>query len=291
MDFPPELINEIFHYGCILSTSFSLALCQISSWTRRLALPYLYSTAVIKKHANTRSLSLALTPKFTPICPPSPHFAPKDSVESLWVEAVSNTIVTIFRSCPNIRNIALPPDNVLWLAYASSQGNQSYTFLPINPSDKPNLHLLLTEAYDESILTQFPYANIALNNPFFDRITHLRIGKLGRYSALVDIAQYENLTHIAIPYHLPQKQSLSDLPELFTFPSVMLLVVVILTDLLSAAKCEEAIAWVRNIRVSNPKVYAVTSQYHNLQAEWEEEVRRGVSIWDKAERFTLAKCS
>lgn len=123
VDFPPEMVNEILHYGCILSTSFCLALCQISSWTRKLALPYLYSTVVIKKHSSNQSLLLALTPKFTPICSPSPQFSLKDCIENLWVKAVSNKIVTLFHSCPNLRNIALPPDNTLWLAYASSHSH------------------------------------------------------------------------------------------------------------------------------------------------------------------------
>ncbi|KAF8905773.1 hypothetical protein CPB84DRAFT_564819 [Gymnopilus junonius] len=286
LDLPTELVVDIFHYACCLSTSFSSALCQLSTWTRKIALPYLFLTVIIKKLGNKQGFTKVLNQG--PSHPSTPDFKPKDYVESLWLEAVSNRTLSIFRACDNLVNLALPVDNLMWLVYSSSPA--MHTLSPLSPraiTRKKDLHLLILNAKKPNwSLREAVNNDPTLTSPFFAKVTHLRIGLVGPYITHLELAHFTRLTHIAIPYHQPEYQNLSDLLRVFDFPSTICLVVVLLTDMLYDTQYQEAVDWVKRTRVTNPKVYVVTSRQPDLQSEWEEEARHGLSIWDKAERFT-----
>lgn len=85
-DFPHELVCEVFHHAARLSTDFCLALCHLSSWTRGLALPHLYSTVILKiRKANDSFLKCIMN---TPLSIIRPSLEPlKAAVRGLWVEA------------------------------------------------------------------------------------------------------------------------------------------------------------------------------------------------------------
>ncbi|KDR74293.1 hypothetical protein GALMADRAFT_575278 [Galerina marginata CBS 339.88] len=287
-DLPPELVDNIFHYACILSTSFCVALCQISTWTRRLALPYLYSTVVLKDMAAQEAFSRNLLPRTVPIHPPQPDFHPTKYVRSLWTEAVSSRVLSIFAPCDGISNLALHVDNFLWLIHASSTAALRVSKLSTRSITRKNdLYLLILDAQAKNWSQKsFVNNNASLTSPIFEKITHLRVGSIGSYSTHLDLAHFTRLSHIAVPYHRPQEQNLSDLLRVFDFPSTIFLVVVLMTDLLSTAQYQEAVDWVIQTRVTNSGIYTLTSRQPDLQAEWEAEVRRGLSIWDKAEIFT-----
>ncbi|KAF8959446.1 hypothetical protein BDZ97DRAFT_1395061 [Flammula alnicola] len=284
---PLELVDHILQYACILSTSFCLALSQLSKWTRQLALPYLYSTIIIKKLRTATVLPHIL--QTTPYHSPIPAFLPKVHVRSLWIEAVSNRTLEFFRYCDNASNIALNNDNFLWLVQASSSAQNRMPFLSGQLSGqsilrKPDLHLLMLDAKrpDWSLA---PLAD-SDPSPLFNKITHLRIGRIGPYTSHLDLAHFKRLSHIAIPYHFPQQQPLSELLRVFDFPSTIFLVVVLVKDALSELEYRNALEWIIETRTANPKVYAIASEDQDLQKEWEEEARRGLDIWSKAEMFT-----
>ncbi|PPQ72053.1 hypothetical protein CVT26_006736 [Gymnopilus dilepis] len=282
---PTELVIDIFVHGCELSTEISLALSQVSTWARKIALPYVYQTVVIKNHATKQAFAKTLNQRS--IQAPHPDFRPKDYVQSLWLEAVSNRTLTIFSSCDNLVNLALPADNMMWLVYSSSPASSANVMSMLPPrtiTRKKDLHVLILNAKNPKwSLRNNVSNNPAHTSPFFAKVTHLRIGLVGPYNTHLDLAHFTRLTHIAVPYHQPEDQNLSDLLRVFDFPATVFLVVVLLRDMLSDTQYQKAIDWVRQTRVTNPKVYVVTSRHSDLQSEWEEEARRGFSIWDKAE--------
>ena len=285
---PAELVHEVFHYGCILSTSFSLALCQLSTWTRKLALPYLFNTVVIRKLGASESFYRSLA-EIDLIRPPTVDFDPSNHVQNLWIKAVYNRILRLFSMCDNLVHLALPAVNLFWLVHASSVGQPRISTLSSRSiTRKKDLRLFVIDAMEpEWSLSHLVTDDPGLNSPLFSKIIHLRIGRMGSYATHLDLAHFTCLTHIAVSYHQPEIQNLQDLLPIFEFPSTMFLVVVLMRDALTDLQYEDAITWVGNIRRTNSKIYVVPGLQSNMQAEWEAEVRCGLSLWDKAESFTL----
>ncbi|KAF8164746.1 hypothetical protein B0H34DRAFT_209582 [Crassisporium funariophilum] len=285
-DLPPELIHHIFIYGSIISTSFCLTLCRLSAWTRKLALPYLYSTAVLRTFNSSHAFTSDI--QNIPLLPPPQMFYPHCYVRSLWITAVSNRVLDIFKLCDNLTNLALDVDNFLWLVHGSSKARTRLNVLPNSVIHrKGDIHLLIiaAKARDWHQAHYVP-TDPALTSPIFKKISHLRIGTIGSYCTHLDLAHLTRLSHIAIPYHQPEEQDLSQLLRLFEIPSMCFIVVVPLTDLLSSTQFTDALNWVATTRVHNSKVYVLPSRQDVLQLEWEQEARYGQSIWDKAEIFT-----
>ncbi|KJA18183.1 hypothetical protein HYPSUDRAFT_45501 [Hypholoma sublateritium FD-334 SS-4] len=281
---PPEIVDHIFRYACILSTSFCLALCESSSWTRKLAIPYLYSTIVVTKLRKAMTLSAALGLQL--VNSPIPNFVPKAHVRSIWIEPVSNMTLHIFRTCDVLLNLAITEDNLNWIIHSSSPATARLSILQERTiTRKQDLHLLLIDA-KRRYWSQAMLASSANPSPFFTKVTHLRLGKMGSYSTHLNIAHFTRLSHIAVPFHRPQDQCLDDLLELFDLPSVMVVVVVILIDLLSEEDLDESLRWIVEHRAVKRSAYCVLSRSQDLRKEWEEEARNGMNIWDRAVRCT-----
>ena len=282
---PAEIVDHIFRYACILSTSFCLTLCQSSSWTRKLAIPYLYSTIVVTKIRNAMILPQALGR--TLVSNPIPNFQPKAHVRNIWIDPMSNLTLQIFRTCDALQNLALTEGNLHWIIHASSPGAPRLSFLPQRTvTRKHDLRLLLIDA-KHYYWPQAVLASSAHPSPFFEKVTHLRIGTIGPYSTHLNIAHFPRISHIAVPFHRPQEHNLDELLQLFDLTSVMVLVVVILTDRLSESECQECLRWiVARRRLTSRPVYGVLSRSQDLRKEWEEEVRNGTNIWDRAVLYT-----
>lgn len=288
---PMELITYILCDACLLSTSFCTALSDLSKWTRTLALPFLYRTIVIKKQGPSAAFSQLVSE--IPIYSPQPHFKPKDHVKNLWVSAVSNRVLAIFEVCDNVVNLALHAENFLWLVHASTSNPSSdfstSVLRPRSITRKSDLDVLIISAKKPnwSLINFVPSGNLP-SSPVFAKITHLRIGSIGSYSSYLELAHFKRLTHIAVPYHRPGIHHLQQLLRVFDFPATVFLVVVFMTDEITDENYEAGLRWIAHVRSTNPKVYAVPAQLCNLQQEWEDEVRGGLSIWNRAENFTEA---
>ncbi|KAF9530950.1 hypothetical protein CPB83DRAFT_904934 [Crepidotus variabilis] len=282
LSLPPELRQHVLRYACILSTSFCVALSNLSSWTRTLALPYLYTTIVVKKYAMSASFWLAIS-KPLPVAQ-LPDFRPSACVKSLWIAPVSNTIVKIFSRCENIVNFALPAENLHWLVHSTSM--EPLTTWGQRIKNRMDYQVLVLEA-KRATWSLAHLADETQKTPFFDAVTHLRIAAVGSYSTHLELAHFKRLSHIAIPYHRPDIHNLPDLLRIFDFPATIFLVVVLVTDQISSADYQSALDWVLQIRTTNQKVYVLDSHSENLQEEWEDEVRGGLDIWERAEKYTL----
>jgi hypothetical protein len=290
MDLPPELVDYVFRCGCILSTSFCLALCQTSAWTRKLALPYLYSTIIIKNTQTARHIYRTVVEHPTDSL--YPGLLLRNYIRSVYVDSdVFEMPMDIFRNCDRLSRLALG-EEIFRLTVLFSSDHSGYSTSSIGISEhailcKPDIHLLIFCISNPELSPSFR------NSPLFFKVTHLRFGRMRSYSKCIDgyLAHFKRLTHIALPYQRPQVHILPDLLHVFDHLPMTFLVVVLLTDQLSEEERQDALRWVVDVHKSNYRVSVVLSQLGDLQTEWEEEARHGLSIWDKAAVFTQSLSS
>jgi hypothetical protein len=282
IDFPPELVQEFLRYAARLSTGFCLTLCRVSSWTRRLALPYLYSTVILKTYAHSNHfLECLFRSPFSSI---QPHFDPKKAVRSLWLEPVQvlDSFVSVFEECDNLTNIALHGDNLLWLVYTSSaEGLNRLSHDTI--MRKQDLDLVIVKGNEEWDNSFFA-SNPALNTPVFHKIARLRLTRIDDYERRLRISHFSRLTHFAVPcYNDAHNISLFNSRVLgHSFLEVFVIVLYWSRDDIRA-KVQQWVQETRKIERSL-KVYVVESGHDvtEVRKGWEEEVRGGQSFWDKA---------
>jgi hypothetical protein len=279
-ELPPELVHVIFHHAARWSTEFCLTLCRVSSWTRRLALPHLYSTVILKNHGSSSHYIKRLSKP--PLTPPQYDFHPKTVLRSLWNEPVSDRIVSIFEQCDDLVHMALHPDNLFWLFHASSS-SASYRRLSHDAiTRKQDLHIVIVAGTRLVLrsLTRFIDQDPSLITPLFSQITHLRLARIDEYETDLLISQFTRLTHLAVPFWLSSHNP-SMLDRTLNHQSLEVLVVVIYVDLVGVEDHLRVESWFRE-RKAGKRVFIVDSTFDGLQKEWEEEVRGGKDLWSVA---------
>jgi hypothetical protein len=99
---PRELIIQIFETAASSSRSTCRALCLVSSWARRLVLPYLFATVSIWSNFAFTSLM-----EISSRDPSRANFFPSDRVRGLWlIGSAPENIVHVYRACENLTHIA-----------------------------------------------------------------------------------------------------------------------------------------------------------------------------------------
>ena len=74
---------------------------------------------------------------------------------------------------------------------------------------------------------------------------------------------------------------------MLTLPSLTMLVIVLSVQAAQRGHWKRLGRWVRKTREMDGRVYIVEEgRPDDLQEEWEDELRGGESIWDKAVRYT-----
>ncbi|RDB20343.1 hypothetical protein Hypma_012598 [Hypsizygus marmoreus] len=282
VEIPPELVHEIFRYAAQISTPFCLTLCRVSSWTHELALPHLYSTAIIKNHQqNSQFIACLQRSPFTSIR--QSDFEPALAVRDLWVEAVSDIIVDIFKACDNLKHIALHADNLLWLVHSSTPGQaRTRRLADEHISRKQDLEITVVKGNDWALSRYENSQDQSLTSTLFGKITRLRARHVGDYAQHLNISHYTRLTHLAIPFYLPF-HDLLELDRIMEHPSLEALVIVIIADLILDNDLVRLQEWyLEKEKVQRSlKLSLVTSNSDRLQEEWEAEVRGGRSLWDR----------
>ncbi|KAF9457261.1 hypothetical protein BDZ94DRAFT_256391 [Collybia nuda] len=280
-ELPPELVHNIFHYAARRSTPFCLVLCQVSRWTRELALPHLYSTVIIKNHSASSDYIKYLGKYYFKFL--QHDFQPTTALRSLWIAAVSDRVVSIFGKCDNVVHLALHADNIFWLVHASSSEWKVLSHEVI--TRKQDLHITVIDGKNWA-LTQFINVDPTLTTPLFSKISHLRLAKTKDYETDLTISHFTRLTHLAVPFYLPS-HDLSALERTLAHKSLECLVVVIYVDLVTAEDRLRVDNWFKDKWVTGKRVSIVESTSKGIQEEWEEEVRGGKNIWSGGVRSTL----
>ncbi|KAF9449481.1 hypothetical protein P691DRAFT_703126 [Macrolepiota fuliginosa MF-IS2] len=284
-DLPPEVIEHVLHRGCAVDRHFCLTLCLVASWTRRLALPYLYSMVMLETQSSILNFDRVITKtknSSSAVLPARIH------VRSLWVEPISNIVVDIFNACENLEYISVHEENLLWLIRAPPRQHASLpstSFLETATAPNRNLHLWIAKKRSHK-WTLYPMKTIITTrpSPFLSYVTHLRLDCSAGYDILQNIKYLVRLTHLAVAYDGSPSQDLEALSQALRAAPVrdICLVLILIVDVLSTAKRAEVLSWSASLHTEG-KVHILPSRTGNLRAEWEDEIKKGTNVWRKAE--------
>ncbi|KAJ3537262.1 hypothetical protein NMY22_g5664 [Coprinellus aureogranulatus] len=289
-EFPKELVYHILDEGVRMSTGFAYTMCLVAQWARAMALPHLYSCAVLKTISKSNKFSECLKDSFL-INGGSDIFDPKDHLRGIWVEPASSRVVDIFRLGDKLSNLALSVDNFEWLINGSVRLPVQRRMIPPRCFNvKPPIRLLLfNEAHHDSRWTFAPgiLDSETDKSPLFKKITHIQLSEpLCRENMGLNLRHYTGLSHLAVPYRPGDLETSVDtfVQDFLSNSSVETLVLVVYADVLSEAEQDEALKEIKQFGKDRPGniQYAVCKRQH-LQRDWEYEQRGGASIWDRAQ--------
>ena len=203
---PIELVLHILQLTASISPTSAASVALVSSWARKIALPYLFTT-LIRRSRPWTSVELSSMVKSLSGMSPARWRPPMHCgclVRHMWTENVDIASRTderaLFLSCPNIEDLVLAPLSLRALAdallYRSSSTEQA-TDCPTFAQNLWSLTLTVhTFRYDWHPLVDVRLAN---GSVFLHNITHLRILDM-KISSYVPHAHLPNLTHVALPY-------------------------------------------------------------------------------------------
>lgn len=291
-EFPKELVYHILDEGARMSTKFACTLCLVAQWTRALALPHLYSGAVLKTVSQSSKFAKILQESF--VIKQKPYlFDPKDHLRGIWIEPASSRVVDIFRLADKLSNLALSVDNLEWLINGSVRiFTQPRMIPPRCFAAKQNLRLLIfNEAHHDSRWTFAPgiLPEETDESPIFQKITHIQLSEpLARDDMELNLEHYPNLSHLAVPYQVGDTLNLRNAfcNDFLDNPTLSRLVFVLYKDILSEGESNDSLKEVMEFGGNNLTgkaiAYVVCERKH-LQRDWEYEQRGGASIWDRAQ--------
>jgi hypothetical protein len=287
--FPPELVFHIFSIAAAVSRHSCLALCRVSSWARHIALPHLLHTVVIKNHLSNSQFHRCLRePTYKP---GDLAFRAAPFVRNVWMEAMSDGVLSVFSACDNIEHLAVTDGAFLWLIHASSPLAMVDLFsgkiLQNAFTRDRDLHLTMINPARNWPHPNYPH-DATKRSQLFSKITHIRLANLSLSQTHWenDMSLFTRLSHLAIPLY-DWLLNGSGLQHLLQLLSLDMLVAVIMQDLADRAPAKESLTAIRKV---DSRLYFVEShcQGVDIQSEWEVEMRGGESIWERAIRYTRA---
>ena len=265
---PIELVNHILDIAASSSRHSCLDICLVASWTRRIARPHLFHTVIDGFRRSQGFMRQAAQPPY-PTATDS-QLTAGSLVSGIWSRYRSNNSFHVFKSCDNVAHLALDTLSWQWLSNATMSRNQNVQLLVIDPGGTP-----------ETLSGRFYGPNVLA------RITHLRITIVDRYNTVTHLDNFSSLTHFSVSYCLGGTHDARELANLITLPSLMMLVVALSVQAARRGHWKKLGKWVRKTRETDRRVYIVEGcGPAQLQEEWEDEVRGGESIWDRAVRYT-----
>lgn len=286
--FPLELVCHIFCQAAAVSRHSCLSLCLVSSWARHVALPHLLHTVVIKSHLSNSQFRRCLQgPAYMPS---GPAFRAAPLVRNIWMEAVSDGVLSVFNTCDNIEHLAVTDGAFLWLMHASSPFAMNSRFSKkISQSactrDR-DLHLTAINPGRNWPHTNYSHNDATKTSPLFSKITHIHFVNLSSSQNHWDMSPFTRLSHLAIPL-CDWLLNDSRLQHLLQLQSLSMLVAVITEDLNNGSVAKRSVATIRKV---DSRLHLVESHCHSpdIQSEWEVEMRGGESVWERAIRYTNA---
>ncbi|KZP21959.1 hypothetical protein FIBSPDRAFT_495456 [Athelia psychrophila] len=290
---PPELLINIIYLAASSSRHSALDLCLVSSWARDIAIRCLLDTVVIRNHLEHQLFWKFLIKSPTQTSTSNIPFA--HSVRNLWVTAVSPHVVRTYAACESVQHLALSDGSLSWLLNASVMGRDPLAL---------HGHLDLSEQErtrrDDMHLTLFIIGFLWRNRqtiiwdstktfPLLRNITRLRFANYGFRDGITvhDIDPFPNLTHLAIASY--GSVSFEDFAsQILAVKSIQMFVLVMTTSRIDQEDVPRLMAYARQIRKSDSRLYLAQSIWRgmDIQPEWEDDMRRGRNIWDRAVEYT-----
>ncbi|KIM77997.1 hypothetical protein PILCRDRAFT_11653 [Piloderma croceum F 1598] len=290
---PTELVYHVFHLASASSRTSCLAICLVASWARRIALPNLFHTVVIKDDTAYSEFENYLSnPSYVL---PNSSVIPTSLVNGVWMEGAEpwqcNRMSSVFEACENITHLALQKEFFYQLVRSSSplvglrHGEKRIS--PRALARNQDLHITVMDARSiDWVLTEHYQVEVGYRSPIFDKVTHLRLAVIDSYKMLIGLACFSRLSHISVPYYLDGFHKARHLQHILELKSLKMLVIAVATDIIREASWKRLEKWVRKTRETDGRVYLVKPSSVYIRDEWEAETRGGESIWDRAVRYT-----
>ncbi|KII86982.1 hypothetical protein PLICRDRAFT_43682 [Plicaturopsis crispa FD-325 SS-3] len=285
---PPELISLILDIAAASSRSTALALCLVSSWTRKLARPYLLEAAILSTQRQTKAFGNLVVHA-------EGAAESRAMVRHMW-SSLDFGMELAFGHLPALADVAINASHLFYSAYAEGPCD-----VPIPSTRDLRLTLLPAKRTTFSLdrLKALEHTNCAL----LGRTTHLSYAMFADNMGISEVLlpavellpRFPRLTHLAMalptapcPWHSVFETFCTDA---LTFPSLEVLVLV-LTASARASYPDEDMAFLASLRERFPRVCIVDvdDSLGDVSAEaWMEEVRTGNSIWERAARCGARK--
>ena len=268
---PPEFVHHILNLAAAASRYSVLALCLVASWVRRIALPHLFHTSVIKDLKSYKQFEDIMR------LPSDFDFCAASAVHNFWMDPRHFEIGDLMSVCTNYNN---PTHIAACLCELSWMGFVRWHWITFAHGSGRDLKL--------TVLAPMPSSSGPATVLFFRRVTHICLD-IDAYARPCNLERFSRLSHLAVPYvgdGDPSYPTGGLQPFLKLQSSKMLVVVVIKADLVDAAR-ENWANWVKEMRKMDSRVYfAEHDAKYTIRGEWQKEMRGGVSIWDRAIQFT-----
>ncbi|KAF7981812.1 hypothetical protein HWV62_31925 [Athelia sp. TMB] len=244
-------------------------------------------TVVIRNHwDHERFLGLI---RNAPPEPPTSSPPLAHSVENIWIAAVAPQVVYTYNACQNIRHIALVYDALQWLLDASSprahQRNSRFALSEEARARTQELHLTL-------LRPRMTWPKVH-SFPTLKNVTRLRFADYGVYNGFIardNLQPFPNLTHLAIETYGWDAARFEDRarPVLSSQTLRMFVLVITTSRLQLEGNVPSLVTYVRRVREADTRLYLAESVYMgmDIQPEWEDDMRSGRSIWDRAVEYT-----
>jgi hypothetical protein len=266
---PIKLVHYILRMAAASSRSSSLIICLVSSWAHRIARSHLFHT-----------IAITGTIDYMPVIPNTNV----TSVDGVWIAHRDDIIFCVLGACANVTHLALGSRCINRLFCRSSPGDAGKII-----SGSQDLHLAVLDnpgTYDV-LGSLYRGPDHGRESPIFDQITHMRLTfTLHRPLLLTHLGR---LSHVSMPYYFWSQNYIKNLHSFLRLRALTMLVVAMSDKVVRKGYCKKLERWVREVKETDRRVYLVEGgRLGGFREEWEDEVRGGESIGDRAVRYTDA---
>jgi hypothetical protein len=194
----------------------------------------------------------------------------------------------VLRACANVTHLALGSRCISRLFLRSSPGEDTGKII----SGSQDLHLTVLDNPDtyDVLGPLYRDTDFKRKSPIFDQITHIRITvTLHGPLLLKRLELFGRLSHVSVPYYFGGQHYIKNLHGFLRLRALTMLVVTMSDGVARKGYWKKLERWVREVRETDGRVYLVDGcRPGGCREEWEDEVRGGESIWDRAVRYTDA---
>ena len=280
---PIELVHHILRMAAASSRSSSLNICLVSSWARRIAQPHLFHTITIT-NTLTHVMFLRCTVDYKPVIANS-NLTSGSLVDGVWIARRDDILFYVLQACANVTHLALGSRCIDQLFRRSSSSEDAGKII----LGSQDLHLTVLDNPDAFDLLGHD-THLGRKLPIFDQITHMHLTVPSQDLSLSTRLQlFGRLSHLSLPYHSSRQHYIENLRGFLGLRALTMLVVAMSDEVVRKGYWKKLERWVRGVRETDGRVYLVEEcRLGGFQEEWEDEVRGGESIWDRAVRYTDA---
>jgi hypothetical protein len=228
-----------------------------------------------------------------PYLPASFTCPPASVVNGVWMEddgrGQYDQILTVMEACDNITHLALQTGFFHRLVRSSSprvdlrMGEKIESGRALARNRDLHLTILGAEHSSFSWALRMYYDDDDMNrSPIFNAITHIRLTAICTYKPNIRLDHFSRLSHFSVPYYDDSYHDARQLQPLLELESLRMLVI----SVNKVVQWKGLEKWVRKTREADDRVYLVERLSVFLRDEWENEMRGGESIWERAIQFT-----